>query len=167
MALGMKECMKRRRVSKGCVTKECGTKECGTNECMTNDFSSKDDPVKDVVRDVNINIHMDELHIHMEERTDIHNFYPDGFGGLSEEDTEEDLEEESKESATGKNGLEAMSNKDEIVGLDEFSALDDEDVADDSEEADMERINQQEEIKLTESEAKTIIASLMLDLLFG
>ena len=111
-----------------------------------------------------VNISIDELHIHLEERTDIHNFYPDGFGGFSEEDTEG----ESKESATGKNDLGAMGNHDEVVSLDEFSAHDDIDEADDSDEADVEeKCDQQEEIRLTESEAKTIIAGLVLDLLFG
>ena len=36
----------------------------------------------------NITVNINEVHIHMQERTDIHNFFPDGTGGLAEAGSE-------------------------------------------------------------------------------
>ena len=46
---------------------------------------------------VNITINIGEYHIHMQELTDIHNFYPDGFGGLSEDASEQSEKSETVE----------------------------------------------------------------------
>lgn len=40
-----------------------------------------------------ITINISEMHVHMQDRTDIHNFYPDGSGGLAEAENEMDCSE--------------------------------------------------------------------------
>ena len=63
-----------------------------------------------------VNISIDELHIHLEERTDIHNFYPDGTGGLSESARADEGEEfsESNDSDEGKRRQEKEPDKKEL-----------------------------------------------------